>query len=689
MKPYRLLFFLASVAFAASSCNQPEPEKQDVTVSVSPGSLSFSAEGGTETVTVSSNGVWYVRAEGSWFSVSAPSGSGNGSVQVTAGANTGEARTGSVVFETSDQRVTVSVSQLQYVKPEPVAKSIKEIRQLYKGTDYKITEDIIIEGLVISDYRRDTDGGLNNYTSARTIVISDGEAGLMLYCAAENKTFARGQKVRVHLQDQTLSVYGQGVIQVNGLPLDKIENIGTGTVAAREITVEQLLSGEYECTYVAVKDVQVRQDYVGHNFASDSENGTIPFEGLSGGSFDLFTSRYAVFRNEAVPTGSGTLRGIAGKYGSRYQVTISEKDDYAGLTGARFSSGSHFYLETADKTVSGDAGTFDIRVAANVAWSVSSSDAAFSVNPASGTGSGLVTVTYGDNPSTSDSRTALFSFTTGDESVSQKELRFTVIQQPYEALVPSPVQSWLELPAVPASDPGAAFFSHDMSYNGQTVRNYSFLLDLSGRVSRWVAYPLYKGMTTGVSRTDKWEYDPLVPKRYQGAVYKSYTGYDRGHQLPSADRLCNTAANEQTFYFTNITPQNADLNQGLWERLESQVRGQINNCDTLYVVTGCVLTTAGDPTPQYTKDNDGNDVAVPKAYYKVLLKYKADAANGGYSAIGFWMENKPYGNTSLSRSFCKSVDEIETLTGLDFFHNLNDAYEKEAEAKYDASSWGL
>ena len=53
------------------------------------------------------------------------------------------------------------------------------------------------------------------------------------------------------------------------------------------------------------------------------------------------------------------------------------------------------------------------------------------------------------------------------------------------------------------------------------------------------------------------------------------------------------------------------------------------------------------------------------------------------------MENKAYGGTSLSRSFARSVDEIETLTGIDFFHNLNDAYEKEAESKYDASAWGL
>ena len=687
MKPTRLLFHLAVLVLVVSACEKPEPEKQ--TVSVSPSSVSFKTEGGSQSVSVTSNGNWYVQTDNNWVQLSATAGAGNGSVTISADANTGAARYATLTFKTSDQATTVSVSQDMYVDPGPVQKSIREVRDLYKGNDYKITDDIIIEGLVISDYRRDTDGGLNNYSSAKTIIITDGDAGIMLYCATDNKDFARGQRLRVKLKDQTLSVYANGALQVNGIPLGNIEPAGTGTPAAKEISIDQLLTGDYECMYVAVKDVQVAQEYMGKTFATSDANTSIKFIGKAGGDFDLFTSRYATFRNETVPTGSGTLKGIAGKYGSRFQLSISEKNDYAGLTGARFDGGARFSLETTDMTVSGDAGTFNITLAASVAWKASSSNSAFQVSPASGTEGGQVTVTYGDNPSTTESRSAVITFRTEDAAIAQKELQLTITQQPFESLVPSAVQAWLELPAVPASDPDAAFFSHDMTYNGQVVRNYSFLLDLPGRVSRWVAYPLYKGMTTGTSRSDKWEYDPLVPKRYQGAVYKSYAGYDRGHQLPSGDRLCNAAANEQTFYFTNITPQNADLNQGLWEKLESQVRGQINSSDTLYVVTGCVLTTTADPTVQTTDDNYGKPVAIPKAYYKVILKYKAGTANGGYSAIGFWMENKAYGGTSLSRSFARSVDEIETLTGIDFFHNLNDAYEKEAESKYDASAWGL
>lgn len=679
MKHFRLLVMLSLLVFVAAYCAQPEPEKQ--TVSVSPNSLTFTEEGGSNTISVTANGTWYAEVQGSWMTLSASAGSGNGSVTVTAPANTGDARTGTVVFKSADATASVSVSQDAHVEK---VLSLKEVRALYKGVDYKFSDEIFTEGTVISDYRRNTDGGLNNYSSAKTVIISDGEAGLMLYCSAENKDFARGDKVKVNLKGQTLSVYNNGPVQVNGLPLANIAKTGTGSVTAREVTMEELLTGNYESTYVAVKDVQVEDDYVGKTFVIDGKNTSIPFQDKEGSNFDLFTSQYATFGSETVPSGSGTLKGIAGKYGARIQLTVSEKGDYAGLTGARFSSGARFLLSFNEYPVWGDAGSFYVTVTSDVPWTATSSDSDFTLDPASGTGDATVTIRYTDNPSSTATRTAELSFKPGSSTLKAQTL--TVVQQPYELLSPSPVQSWLELPAM-TSDDKHAFFSHDMSYGGSTVRNYSFWLDLENKVSLWVAYPLYKGLTSGVTRTDKWAFDPIVPRRFQGDASRSYSGYDRGHQLPSADRLCNTEANETTFYYTNLTPQNADLNQGLWEELEKKVRDQISGADTLYVVTGCLLGDAS--TAKYVKDAQGRNVAVPTHYYKVILKYKAGGANGGYSAIGFVMENKAYGATTLSKSFACSVDEVEKLTGLDFFVNLKKDYETEAESKFDAASWGL
>lgn len=688
MKHLRLLALTVLAALFVTSCGTPEPEPEPVRVSVSPTALSFTHEGGTESLTVTSTGLWYVRTDGSWISTSASSGSGNGTLQVTAAANTGDSRTGVVYLETVDGQATVSVSQQAYVKPEPTVKSIKSIRSLYKGSDYKITEDYYIEGVVISDFRKKEDGGLHNYTSAKTMIVSDGEAGLMLRLTEDNKDIVRGQKIRVSLKDQTLSVYNSGPLQISDLPRDRVTTNGTETPVAKEITVQELMTGNYECTYVAVKEVQVKAEYIGKTFATADNHTSIPFEGKSGGEFDLFTSKLASFLNEIVPSGSGTLKGIAGIFGSRHQIYISEKGDYAGLTGERYAPSAQFSLTTTSRTVSGDAGSFGITLTANVAWKAAASDPAVTLTPNAGTKGDVVTVTYPANPSTTESRVIKITFTTEDAGAAQKELVFTLTQLAFDAVVPSTIQPWMEMPGIQAAE-GTAFFSHDMVYNGETVRNYSFLYDLKNRVALWVAYPLIAGHTKGVKRSDKWDYDPLVPHRYQGDVTYSYGGYDRGHQIPSADRLCSVEANEQTFYFTNITPQNKNLNQGLWENLESLVRARVADCDTMFVVTGCVLSTDENPTVIYAKDAQGKDVAVPQAYYKVLLRYKAGTANGGYSAIGFWMENKSYGSETLSKAFAKTIDEIEGLVGIDFFINLKDEYEKEAEGKYDASAWGL
>lgn len=688
MKHLRLFFLVAVSALVVVSCNKPEPEPGPVRVSVSPSSISFSSEGGTEGVAVSSNGLWYARSDASWISVSPASGSGNATLQVTAQSNPKDSRTGSIRIESADNQATVSVSQQAYVQPEPVARNIQEVRALYKGSDYKITEDIYFEGVVLSDFRRKEDGGLHNYTSAKTMVVSDGEAGLMIRLTEDNKDLVRGQKVRVFLKDQVLSVYNGGPLQVSDLPRDHIVADGKENPVAREITVQELLSGKYESTYVAVKEVQVKDDYIGHSFGNADNHTSIPFEGKSGGEFDLFTSKLASFINETVPAGSGTLKGIAGVFGSRCQIYVSEKGDYAGLTGERYAPGALFSLAATSRTVSGDAGSFGITLAANVGWKASSSDSDFTLSPASGTKGATVRVSYKANPSKTESRTVRILFTTENADIAQKELVFTITQLAQDQVSPSQVQPWMELPAVPAVE-GKAFFSHEMEYGGESVRNYSFWYDLDNRVSLWVAYPLVKGHTTGVKRSDKWDFDPLVPRSRQADLTYSFAGYDRGHQIPSADRLCSAEANEQTFYYTNITPQNKNLNQGLWESLEELVRSQASSCDTVFVVTGCVLSTDENPTIVYVKDVQGKDVAVPQFYYKVLLRYKAGSANGGYAGIGFWLENRSYGSETISRSYACPIDQIESRTGIDFFVNLNKDYQKEAEAAFDASLWGL
>lgn len=240
---------------------------------------------------------------------------------------------------------------------------------------------------------------------------------------------------------------------------------------------------------------------------------------------------------------------------------------------------------------------------------------------------------------------------------------------------------WLELPATVAGD-GNEFFVHSMDggryYNNRQsgVRNYSFYYDYDEYVSLWVAYPLNKSLGGSGDRTDAWGYDPLIPATLQQSItrgtgtgrYYADGQYDRGHQLPSADRL-NYSANVSTFYATNMTPQTAAFNQGIWGNLEGRVRTYSSTADTLYVVTGCVL----DGNHGHVKDADGHSIAVPSAYFKALLYRGSNsqaAATSRFMAAGFYLEHKSSLGSGNFLNYIVTIDELEARTGIDFFVNL-------------------
>ena len=246
------------------------------------------------------------------------------------------------------------------------------------------------------------------------------------------------------------------------------------------------------------------------------------------------------------------------------------------------------------------------------------------------------------------------------------------------------VPKWLELPQTKEDD-GLDFYSHDMVADGKSMRSWSFDYDPEALLSHWVAYPLNKELAGRGSRTDQWGYDPLVPVEDQPSLYKSYKGdWQRGHQLPSADRL-NYDDNVKTFYFTNMTPQNGGLNEGFWADLETRVREWSNQFDTLYVVTGCSI----EGSTEVALDNDGKSVTVPVGYYKALLGYSKDGSvgisseTGGYTGCAFWFDNKPYSGGYMDQAM--TITELEKKVGLDFFVNLDSAVAEKVENVQD--SW--
>lgn len=257
-----------------------------------------------------------------------------------------------------------------------------------------------------------------------------------------------------------------------------------------------------------------------------------------------------------------------------------------------------------------------------------------------------------------------------------------------------PVAKWMELPAM-GEESNLYFITHDMSLSdGSNCRNFSIYYDIDAKISSWAAYPLNSKLMGTGSRSDEWGYDPKVPAKYQATLFSGYkpddngTRYDRGHQLPSADRPL-WEPNVATFYFTNMTPQINALNGGAWANLEGKVRTWANKFDTLYVVTGADYKSSD--TVAY--DNNYEPVTVPVGYYKALLGYKKSGtignSTGGWLGIAFYFEHRSYSNSDVMSKQSMTIDELEDRLDIDFFVNLPDRVGQEMAGKIESTkdSW--
>lgn len=313
-----------------------------------------------------------------------------------------------------------------------------------------------------------------------------------------------------------------------------------------------------------------------------------------------------------------------------------------------------------------------INISATGSWTLSSSAPWLTVSASSGSGNTTsVSVSYTENTSSSD-RTATLTLTssgkTATATLTQKGKETT--PSPDTPSTPGASPGWLELPEV-LSGTNHKFVSHKFASAGRTIRSFSYDWSTPDLVAHWVAYPLNKALIGTGNRTDLWAYDPQLTTAEQPTLFSAYKGgYDRGHQIPSADRL-SYADNVKTFYFTNMTPQLNSLNGQIWATAESKVRGWASSCDTLYVVTGCVVK--GSTKKAY--DNNGKAVTVPVGYYKAVLRYVKNGTLGysGYMGLAMYFEHKAYSQSNITKSMTDivmSIDALEAKIGVDLFPNL-------------------
>ena len=208
------------------------------------------------------------------------------------------------------------------------------------------------------------------------------------------------------------------------------------------------------------------------------------------------------------------------------------------------------------------------------------------------------------------------------------------------------------------------FVAHDVTVDGKQILNYALEWNAAKRHANWVAFSFDKTTSADeVSRTDAWAVDPGLPSE--------------GHLCASEDRVYVKEANEQTFYYSNMSPQLNDFNGGFWRELEAQVQAwgrstASGTYDKVYVAKGGTLNDllvnfTGTKVQGGTPTTDANGftihgLACPASYFMAILAQKGNE----FHAIAFLLERK---------------------TGIDFFCNLDDAIENQVEAEAVISNW--
>ena len=195
------------------------------------------------------------------------------------------------------------------------------------------------------------------------------------------------------------------------------------------------------------------------------------------------------------------------------------------------------------------------------------------------------------------------------------------------------------------------------------------------KIPNWVAYEITCEETKGtVPRCKYFVPDPDMGRHSADNDDYRLSGWDRGHMAPAGDMKWDSTAMAESFYYSNVCPQNHDLNGGEWHKLENKVRAWACKFDRLWVVTGPIIgvnpSTIGP-----------HKVVVPAAFFKAVLYYH----NGTYEAVGFMMPNR--NDECPLWDFALSIDDLELLTGLDFFSVLPDAIENQIESEYHPKRW--
>jgi endonuclease G len=196
----------------------------------------------------------------------------------------------------------------------------------------------------------------------------------------------------------------------------------------------------------------------------------------------------------------------------------------------------------------------------------------------------------------------------------------------------------------------------------------------------WVSWHLDPSWLGSTPRQDDFRADTTLPAGWYQvqATDFSGSGFDRGHMCPSADRTITVAANSATFLMTNMIPQLPANNQGVWANLENYSRSLVSQGNELYIISG------GQGLQFFIANGH---VAVPAQTWKVIVVLPigtndVSRVTTSTRTIAVVIPNSGTINSDW-RTYRVSVDQVEAITGFDFFSNVSAGIQAVIEGRVD------
>lgn len=212
-------------------------------------------------------------------------------------------------------------------------------------------------------------------------------------------------------------------------------------------------------------------------------------------------------------------------------------------------------------------------------------------------------------------------------------------------------------------------------------------------IPNWVSWHLDSSWIGSTPRQDDFRPDQSLPSGWYQVQATDYVpvGFDRGHHTPSGDRTSSVADNSATFFMTNMMPQAPDNNQGPWEKLESFSRTLVSQGNELYIITGSVGVGGIGSNGGVTNTLANGRVTVPAYTWKVILVLPVgdndvQRVDNNTRAIAVIMPNTQGIRNDTWQKYTATVDQVEALTGYDFFSKVPVAIQDVIESRIDAAT---